>query len=143
MLRIFVSGKLTDRADAESGFPQCAVGLTQFQLFYNGEKGTAGTFFDESTEMRGAVTEMCSRVVKCSCAVILTEIIQDLRDGAASGGTGEDGFNVIFVISETFRPQHHQLGIEKGSAVSGVKHIFHIELLKGGADAWIVTGMKN
>ena len=135
MFRIFVSGKLADGADAESGFPQCAAGLTQFQLFYNGEKSTAGTFFDEGTEMRGAVTEMCGRVVKRSCAVILTEIIQDLWDGAALSCPGENGFNIIFMVAQKFGPEHHQLGVEEGRAVSCVKHIFYIKILQGGADA--------
>lgn len=44
MLRIFISGKLTDGADTERGFPQCTAGLAELQLFYNSKKSAACTF---------------------------------------------------------------------------------------------------
>ena len=143
MFRIFVSGKLTDGTDAESGFPQCAAGLTQLQLFYNSEKGTSCAFLDKSAEVRGAVSEMCSCVVECGCAVILAEIIQDLRNGAALSCAGENGFDIILMVAKKLGPEHHQLGVEKGGAVSFVKHIFEIKIFQGGTDAGIITGMKD
>ena len=99
MLRIFISGKLTDGADTERGLPQCTAGLAELQLFYNSKKSAACTFPDKCAEMGGAVSEMCSSVMKCGCTVILAEIIQDLRNTAVAGRFCENGFNIIASVA--------------------------------------------
>ena len=143
MLRIFISGKLTDGADTERGFPQCTAGLAELQLFYNSKKSAACTFPDKCAEMGGAVSEMCSSVMECGCTVILTEIIQNLRNTAVAGRFCENGFDIILMIAQKLSPQHHQLGIQESGVVSGVEHIFDIKILQCGTDLRVFSCMKD
>lgn len=143
MLRIFISGKLTDGADTERGFPQCTAGLAELQLFYNSKKSAACTFPDKCAEMGGAVSEMCSSVMECGCTVILAEIIQNLRNTAVAGRFCENGFNIILMIAQKLGPQHHQLSIQECRAVSGMKHVFNIKVFQCGEDMCVFSCMKD
>lgn len=81
--------------------------------------------------------------MECGCAVILTEIIQDLRDAAVAGRFCENGFDVILMVAQQLGPQHHQLGIQEGRAVSGMKHVFNIKVFQSGADLRVFPCMKD
>ena len=86
---------------------------------------------------------MGSGIVKGSDTVILAEIIQDFRNTAVACGFGEDGFDIILVITEQLCPEHHQFRIEKGGTIPGMKHIFNVEIFQGRKNPFIFTGMKD
>lgn len=58
MLRAFITHKLADSMVAESGFPQGTACLIQLDIPDDLQKCLPGTFFDQGTEVGGAVAKM-------------------------------------------------------------------------------------
>ena len=73
----------------------------------------------------------------------MVQIVQDFCDRISGAGPGEDGFNIILMITQQHCPEHDQHGIEKGVAVFFMTKILNIEIFQHIADLCIAAGMKD
>lgn len=74
---------------------------------------------------------------------MMVQIAEDFRHRVSGVVLCEDGFDVIFVITQQHGPEHDQHGIEKGAAVFCMAEIFDIEILQHVMDLCIVSTVKD
>lgn len=71
MFRAFISDQFTDCGNAQCSLAQRTTGLAQFNVLDDLQKGTSSSGFDQSAEMRSAVSKVFGSFVQSDTVIIL------------------------------------------------------------------------